>query len=285
MQDFFSQEKLKQLPLVGPWFEKARPRVAVLRLSGVIGESSGRRGGIFLGRYEKLIERAFSLFNIRAVALAVNCPGGAPGQTELVAGRIRQFADEKEIPVYAFVEDVAASGGYWLACAADRIYAQESSVVGSIGVVFAGFGLDQFIQRYGIERRIHTAGSEKSFMDPFLPEKKKDVERLRDVQGEIHAAFKDWVRARRGDRLTGSDKDLFEGQIWTGQQAQAQGIIDGLGDVRSVMRSIYGQNVRLVPLTPEKGFLAALTGGARAARDPAGPVLDLMHWQRYGLEG
>ena len=211
-------ERLRHPPLVVP----------VLRLTGVIGHHTGLRQSLTLGALAGAIERAFHSPRTKAVALAVNSPGGSAVQSALIAGRIRQLAEEKNKPVYAFVEDVAASGGYWLACAADEIYADPSSIVGSIGVVSAGFGFDDFIQRYGVERRVHTSGRRKMILDPFQPERPDDVQKLKSIQHDIHQVFKAQVRARRGNRLKGSEDELFEGEFWTGDKALELGLVDGL---------------------------------------------------------
>jgi signal peptide peptidase SppA len=192
-----------------------------------------------------LIERAFKLPRLEAVALTINSPGGSPVQSALIAGRIRALAEEKNIPVVAFAEDVAASGGYWLACAADEIFAHESSIVGSIGVISAGFGFPALLERLGVERRVHTAGARKTMLDPFRSEDPKDVARLEVIQTDVHESFQDYVRQRRGERLTGEEADLFSGEFWTGRRALELGLVDALGDLRQVMRERYGEKVRL----------------------------------------
>ena len=224
---------------------KPAPIVSVIRLSGVIGAGGALRQGITLSALAPVIERAFAVPGQQAVALQINSPGGSPVQSALVAGRIRQLADEKKVPVFAFAEDVAASGGYWLACAADEIYADTSSIIGSIGVVSAGFGFQDLISRYGIERRVHTSGTRKAMLDPFQPENEEDIVRLKAIQAEIHDAFKGMVRDRRGGRLKGTDDDLFTGEFWTGTRARELGLIDGLGDLRTVMRGRFGEKVKL----------------------------------------
>lgn len=254
MKDF-----LADIPWIGEFCEQ-HPKVAVLRLSGIIADAGMKKGGISHASIAEQIDAAFDMKDVREIALIVNSPGGAPAQSALIATQIRDRAHDKKVPVTAFVEDVAASGGYWLALAADKIYAQPSSIVGSIGVISASFGLDEFIKRYDIKRRVHTSGRDKAMLDPFLPEKKTDVERLSKIQNEIHAQFIDWVKARRGERLKGKDEDLFEGQIWTGQSAFNAGLVDALGDMRGVMRDKYGDKVRLINLEPEKPFWQSLLG-------------------------
>ncbi len=272
------------------------PTVAVLRLAGVIGASRlGRPGsGLNLADMAGPIRAAFKLKRLKAVALAINSPGGSPVQSALIAGRIRQMADESEMPVYAFCEDAAASGGYWLACAADTIYAQPASVIGSIGVISAGFGFDGAIKRLGVDRRVYTAGEVKSQLDPFQPERKEDIKRLRALQDDIHGQFKDWVRERRGDRLDETAPELFEGAFWTGTKALEMGLVDGLGDIRSVMREKYGENVRLRLVEKPKGLLQRRIGlgvggadgaeiGAGATRGLIAAVDEQAWWARLGL--
>lgn len=230
--------------LLWPFIAAGRPVVPVIRLAGVIGGQPLRGTGLTLAALEGAIERAFAVRRARAVALAINSPGGSPVQAGLVAKRIRDLAVEKRLPVLAFIEDLGASGGYYLACAADEIYANPSSIVGSIGVVSAGFGFADAMKRLGIERRLYTAGKQKALLDPFKPEDPEDVERLRVIQADVHDAFKAVVRERRGDRLNGDDDALFNGQIWSGVGALKAGLVDGLGDLRGVVRARFGDRVR-----------------------------------------
>jgi len=242
--DFYSL--LSRLPFVPA--RARRPVVAVIRLSGVIGATGPLRSGLTLSDLATQIERAFKIPRLKAVALAINSPGGSPVQSALIGQRIRDLAEEHEVPVIAFTEDVAASGGYWLACAADEIYANENSIVGSIGVISSGFGFSELIQRFGIERRVHTAGDKKALLDPFEAEDPKDVARLKSLQKEIHQSFMDQVRTRRGDRLKGSDKLLFSGEFWTGRRALELGLVDGLGELRQILRQRYGEKLQLKPV-------------------------------------
>lgn len=221
------------------------PVVGVLRLAGIIGSLGPMRAGMTLGGLEDVIERAFKLPRLHAVALSINSPGGSPTQSDLIARRLRDLADEKDVPILAFCEDVAASGGYWLACAADEIYARETSIVGSIGVIAAGFGFPEFLARFGVERRVHTAGDKKSMLDPFQAEKPDEVKRLKAIQEQVHGSFKDLVRTRRGTRLKGDEGTLFSGEFWTGKKAAELGLIDGLGEMRQVLRARYGDKVVL----------------------------------------
>ncbi|NCC22433.1 MAG: S49 family peptidase [Alphaproteobacteria bacterium] len=266
----------------------SKRKVAVLRLSGVIADSTVRRSGISHAKLARQIEKAFRLPGLEAAALQINSPGGSPAQSALIAGHIVRLAREKEKPVFAFVEDVAASGGYWLACAADEIYVQDSSIVGSIGVISAGFGLEDFIAKHGIHRRLHTSGKDKSFLDPFAPEKEKDVSRLKELQKDIHERFKDWVRERRGKILNGKESELFEGAFWTGRKAIELGIADDVGEMRAVLREKFGEDIKFVDLQPQKKLLPSFLrseGALQAdwARDLLEIAEDRASWQRFGL--
>ncbi|SFW51921.1 S49 family peptidase [Amycolatopsis australiensis] len=258
--------------------------VAVVKLHGVITPSPSplARGAINLAAVETALTRAFGHERLKAVALLINSPGGAPTQSGLVAERIRQLADEKQVPVLAFCEDVAASGGYWLACAADEIYAHRTSMVGSIGVISGGFGFTGLLERFGIERRLHTAGENKSRLDPFSPEKPEDVEWLKKMHTQLHELFVNWVKERRGDRLADSD-DLFTGDVWLGEKAVELGLADGLGSLRQIVGERY-PDAEISVAEPKKPLLARLGIGAPAA---ASAVLDAVTqkaaWARFGL--
>jgi signal peptide peptidase SppA len=258
--------------------------VAVVKLHGVITPSPSplARGAINLTAVESALTRAFGHDRLKAVALLINSPGGAPTQSGLVAERIRQLADEKGVPVLAFCEDVAASGGYWLACAADEIYAHRTSMVGSIGVISGGFGFTGLLERFGIERRLHTAGANKSRLDPFSPEKPEDVEWLKKMHSQLHELFVSWVKERRGDRLTETE-DLFTGDVWLGAKALELGLIDGLGSLRQVVTERY-PDAEISVAEPKRPLLARLGIGAPAA---ASAVLDAVTqkaaWSRFGL--
>ena len=272
------------------------PTVAVLRLSGPIGQIGSLRTGMSLARIAPLIERAFALPQLKAVALAINSPGGSAAQAALIAKRIRDLATEKNVPVVAFAEDVAASGGYWIACAADEIYADANSIIGSIGVIAASFGFPDLLRRIGVQRRVYTAGERKSMLDPFQPEEPDDIERLRAVQHQIHQNFQDWVHIRRGDRLKGLDGELFSGEFWVGPRALELGLIDGLGDLRTKMRGVFGEDVRLKLVAPSTSWLRrrrsifAEAGGFDFSLSPGGFAADLISaietrslWSRFGL--
>ena len=270
---------------------KRPPVVGVVRLTGVIGAGGPlRRGRLSLADLAPSLERAFKLPHLSAVALAINSPGGSPVQSALIHARIRQLAQENDVRVFAFAEDIAASGGYWLACAADEIFADASSIVGSIGVVYQGFGFQDLIARYGVERRVHTVGTRKAMLDPFQQEKIEDIERLHAIQADVHEAFKDLVRTSRGDRLKGSAEELFNGDIWSGRQALELGLIDGIGDTRSVMRERFGDKVKLVPMRDGRGWLRrrlrADAQGSDAgvwADGALAAIEERLMWSRFGL--
>lgn len=256
-----SRSWVTYVPWIGKLFDKT-PIVPVIRLAGVIGASGGlRRPGLSLADLVEAIDTAFGTRNAKAVALVINSPGGSPVQSALIAQRIRLLAAEKELPVIAFCEDAAASGGYWLACAADEIIAADASVVGSIGVISAGFGFQGAIGKLGVERRVYAAGDSKSQLDPFLPENPEDIKRLRVLQDDIHDQFKEWVVERRGDKLSKKDhKKLFSGEFWTGRKALDLGLIDGLGEIRTVLRGRYGDDVLTPVANKQKGWVAKKLG-------------------------
>jgi serine protease SohB len=273
-------------------FVSPRPVVAVLRLTGVIGRVGPVRAGLTMAGLAGMIERAFQMKHLKAVALAINSPGGSPVQSALIHSRVRALAEEKEIPILAFCEDVAASGGYWLACAGDEIYANENSIVGSIGVVSSGFGFPEMLKRFGVERRVYTAGERKAILDPFRPENPEDVAHLRSIQGDIHESFKTLVRSRRGKRLKGVEKDLFSGAFWSGRRALELGLVDGIGDLRTVTRDRFGDKVRLRVIEPRRGWLRRRVGLSAPALAPdAGLWADQLLaaieerflWNRFGL--
>lgn len=251
--------------------------VPVIRLQGAIGVGSR---GLNDQTIAPLIERAFARGKPAAVALVINSPGGSAVQSALIAARVRRLAEEKRVPVHAFVEDVAASGGYWLACAADDIWVDASSIVGSIGVIFASFGFPELMARQGIERRVVTAGRSKSFADPFLPQKPEDVERLKRLQEPIHAAFIDHVKARRGPRLDLS-ADLFNADVWVGAEAAKLGLVDGVAHLRPKLMEIYGEKVRLVPYGQKRGLLQRL--GMAATDGLMQGIEERALWARFGL--
>lgn len=250
-----------------------------MRLEGVIG-AGARFGAPSLtdAGLAPLIEAAFRKGRPKAVALAINSPGGSPAQSSLIAARIRRLADEKRLPVHAFVEDVAASGGYWLATAADEIHLDPNSIVGSIGVISASFGFQDLIARHGIERRVHTAGVDKGLLDPFRPEKPDEVERLKRLQAQIHDNFIAQVKGRRGARL--AEGDLFTGEFWVGRRGVELGLADGIGHLVPVMRRLYGATVRFGVLAPRRPLFRRLLPGVQEVVDA---VETSALWNRYGL--
>jgi serine protease SohB len=239
---------------------RGAPVVPVVRLSGVIGAVTPLRPGLTLAGVAKMLERAFSMRNAKAVALVINSPGGSPVQSRQIYLRIRQLAAEKKLPVLVFVEDVAASGGYMIACAGDEIFCDPSSILGSIGVVGGSFGLQELIKKIGIERRLYTAGEHKAMLDPFLPENPDDVARLKKIQREIHALFISLVKESRSTRLKGPDDVLFTGEYWAGDSAIGLGLADAVGDLRSVLRARYGEKVATPVVMPPGGMLSGLLG-------------------------
>jgi signal peptide peptidase SppA len=271
--------------------------VPVVRLSGLIGAVTPLRQGMTLATVARTLERAFSMRNAKAVALLINSPGGSPVQSRQIYLRIRQLAEEKKLPVLVFVEDVAASGGYMIACAGDEIFCDPSSILGSIGVVGGGFGFQDLIRKIGIERRLYTAGPHKAMLDPFQPENPDDVARLKSIQREIHAIFIELVKKSRGTRLKGADDMLFTGEYWAGETAVSLGLADGIGDLRSTLRARFGDKVLTPVIAPASGMLAGLLG----RRAPGAGSLDIANsvtglpdelisaletraiWSRFGL--
>ncbi len=268
------------------------PVVPVVRLHGIIASGAAGLGRQLLNAdsVEGALKRAFTADGAQAVALAINSPGGSPTQSQLIGSRIRQLAAEHELPVIAFCEDVAASGGYWLACAADEIIATPTSLLGSIGVVSSGFGLEGLIAKLGVERRLHTAGTNKARLDPFSPEKDDDVQWLLGMQSDIHDEFGAWVRERRGDKLVGTDEELFTGEVWIGRKALELGLADGLGTLREVLAQRY-PDAELQAVHARKSLAARL--GLPAAAAPGGlpeaavalvgALEQRASWARFGL--
>lgn len=234
--------------------------VPVVRLSGIIGAVTPLRPGMTLAGVARVLERAFSVRNAKAVALVINSPGGSPVQSRQIYLRIKQLAAEKKLPVLVFVEDVAASGGYMIACAGDEIFCDPSSILGSIGVVGGTFGFQEAIKRLGIERRLYTAGAHKAMLDPFLPENPDDVAKLKALQREIHQIFIALVKESRGARLKGGDDTLFTGEYWAGESSIALGLADGIGDIRSTLRARYGEKVLTPVIAQPTGLLSGLLG-------------------------
>src|SRR3954467_14015206 len=301
-QDIF--EHLKQLfasaraalrPILPKRLRGDTPVVPVVRLSGVIGISTPLKSGLTLAGVARPLERAFGMRRAQAVALVINSPGGSPVQSHLIYRRIRELAAEHKRPVIAFAEDVAASGGYMIACAADEIICDPSSIVGSIGVVGGSFGFAKLMDKLGIERRLYTSGEHKAMLDPFLPEKPDDVERLKAVQREIHKDFIALVKDSRGVRLTGPEKDLFSGEYWTVGKAIELGIADAIGDLRTTLRARFGDEVRISLVAPERSLFGRARPGIAAdglgrllqrvdlAEDIVSALEARTMWARYGL--
>ncbi|MGI9424643.1 MAG: S49 family peptidase [Hyphomicrobiaceae bacterium] len=279
------------------WPFKSPPTVPVLRLAGPIGMATPLRPGLSIGLISGALDKAFSMSKLPAVAIVVNSPGGSPVQSNLIMKRVRQLAEDRQKKVYVFCEDVAASGGYYLAVAGDEIYADTSSIIGSIGVIAAGFGFNKAIEKIGIDRRVYTAGHSKSTLDAFQPEKSEDVERIKQIQKDIHDAFIGVVKDRRAGKLTVQDSQLFNGEFWAAPKALEYGLIDGVSDVRTKMRELFGDKVRLrvVPIAPS-GLLGRLRRTptydlSRAERNEAFSIGDellstleaRLLWSRFGL--
>ena len=279
-------------PYVPKQLRGGYPIVPVVRLSGAIGFSTPLRPGLTLASVARPLERAFTMRRANAVALLINSPGGSPVQSHLIYRRIRALAAEHKRSVIAFAEDVAASGGYMIACAADEIVCDNSSIVGSIGVVGGTFGFARLMDKIGIERRLYTSGDRKAMLDPFLPEKPEDVERLKTVQREIHEDFIALVKESRGARLTGPENDLFSGEFWTGRKAVALGIADAIGDMRAVLRQRFGDDVQTPLIAAERSLLGRPRPGIGIDRlfgrtDFGGDLISALEeralWSRYGL--
>jgi signal peptide peptidase SppA len=246
--------------------------VPVVRLSGLIGAVTPLRPGMSLAGVARVLERAFAMKNAKAVALVINSPGGSPVQSRQIYLRIRQLAAEKKLPVLVFVEDVAASGGYMIACAGDEIFCDPSSIIGSIGVVGGSFGFQELIKKIGVERRLYTAGEHKAMLDPFLPENSDDVARVKALQREIHAIFIALVKQSRGTRLKGADEVLFTGEYWAGERSVSLGLADAIGDLRSTLRARYGDKVLTPVVAPPTGLLSGLLGRKSAGAGTLGQL-------------
>jgi serine protease SohB len=270
------------------------PVVPVVRLTGVIGFSTPLKPGLTLANCARSLDRAFAVRKARAVALMINSPGGSAVQSHLIFRRVRALAEEKRLPVIAFVEDVAASGGYMIACAADEIVADDSSTVGSIGVIGGMFGFHRLLDKIGVERRVYTAGERKAMLDPFLPEKPEDVERLKALQKEIHEMFIALVKGRRGSKLSGPESTLFSGEFWVGGKARELGLVDRIGDLRSVLRERFGDKVVTPLIAAERGLFGRRIPGIGSVMDDmqdrfglAENVISAVEaralWARYGL--
>lgn len=231
------------------------PRVACVNLSGVIGKDSKFSAGLNFETTSPILKRAFETKKIKAVAIAINSPGGSPVQSELIYNYIRELSAEKKIPIYTFAQDVAASGGYWLLLAGDEIYAHNSSIIGSIGVIFSGFGFVDAIRKLGIDRRVYTEGKNKAILDPFLPEEKENIEILKDAQRDIFESFKELVKSRRQGKLKEAEEKLFTGAFWSGKKSVELGLVDEISDMRKKLKEKFGDDVKLIPISAKKGLL------------------------------
>ena len=297
----------ERIPDIGPtsFWDKLSPGrlfsrsevIPVLRLFGTIGAATPLRQGLTIAGCATALERAFSIKNSPAVILQINSPGGSPVQSRLIYERIRLLARQKKKKVYAFAEDVAASGGYMLACAADEIYADGSSLVGSIGVLSSGFGFVHLIHKLGVERRVYTSGENKFQLDPFKPEKPEEIQRLKRIQEIVHQDFISLVKESRGDRIAAAGDSLFTGEFWSGRQALELGLIDGIMDMRTKIRSVYGDDVKLRLISMERGFFRRRAGlgssmsgaeyGISFAKGFADDLISALEeraiWARFGL--
>ncbi|MDX1737921.1 MAG: S49 family peptidase [Alphaproteobacteria bacterium] len=294
------KSKLRFIPFIGHKLAARaanKANVAIIRLNGVIGAAGAFKRGLTLEALEESIEKAFDVKHLKAVALSVNSPGGSPVQSALIAKRIRDLAEEKNIPVYAFCEDAAASGGYWLACAGDEIYANESSIIGSIGVISAGFGFPDLLEKIGVERRVYTSGESKSQLDPFSKEKAADIKHLKALQNDIHEHFKDYVRGRRGEKLNSDEeKNLFSGSFWTGSKACELGLVDEIGELRDICRKKFGDKTEFKDMQSQKSFIQRKLGlgsrfggsilgnaGAEIGSQLVATAEERAWWSRLGL--
>lgn len=270
-------------------FSSNKLEIPVVRLKGAIMDSSSISRTLSLSRCANLLEKAFAYKKAPAVAIVINSPGGSPVQSRFIFKRIRDLAEENNKKVLVFIEDIAASGGYMIACAGDEIFADPSSIVGSIGVVSASFGFPELLKKIGVERRVYTAGKNKVTLDPFQPEKKADIEHLKSLQLEVHQTFIDLVKERRAAKLS-SDPDIFTGMFWSGKKGVELGLVDGLNDVRSVIKERFGPDAKIRLITPPKSLLGFKTSSGVAAHTVYTVVDSALMaaeeralWQRYGL--
>jgi len=294
LQQLYASARAALQPIL-PKRLRGVPIVPVVRLAGIIGFSTPLKPGLTLATVARPLERAFNMRRARAVALVINSPGGSAVQSHLIYRRIRQFAAENARPVIAFAEDVAASGGYMIACAADEIFCDPSSIVGSIGVVGASFGFTKLMEKLGVDRRLYVAGEHKAMLDPFLPENPEDVERLKTLQRDIHEDFIGLVKRSRGARLKGPEKTLFSGEYWTGSKAIELGLADGIGDLRATLRARFGDDVVTPLVAPVRGWFGRLQPGVGTTdldglprpADFAEDIISALEaralWARYGL--
>ena len=265
-------------------FFKKKKIVAHLKLSGVIGNAGKFKQGIDFAGQEELINKAFSLKKAVCVAITINSPGGSPVQSHLIYSFIRQNAKKNKKKVIVFAEDVAASGGYFIACAGDEIYANSSSIIGSIGVIYSSFGFTELIKKIGVERRVHTAGKNKSTLDPFMEEKDEDIQRLKKIQLDLHEDFIDVVEKSRGAKLNKSELELFSGEFWSGSKAKSLGLIDGIGNSNEILKEKFGDDVVIKKFEKSKGWLAKKLSSSEYQTEKLINILEERSiWQRYGF--
>lgn len=265
-------------------FFKKKKIVSHIRLSGVIGNVGKFKQGIDYSSQEEIIKKAFSLKKAQAVAITINSPGGSPVQSHLIYKLIRNQADKYKKKVIVFAEDVAASGGYLIACSGDEIYANPSSIIGSIGVIYSSFGFTELIKKIGVERRVHTAGKNKSTLDPFLEEKKEDIERLKNIQLDLHKDFINVVEKSRGEKLKKSEVELFSGEFWSGTKSKELGLIDEIGDANQVLREKFGEDVIIKKFEKSKSWLSKKLSSSNDHVDQVANILEEKSiWQKYGL--
>lgn len=262
--------------------------IPVIKLSGVIGQAGSFRKGLTLNDLNKLIEKAFSTKKAPAVFLNINSPGGSPTQSSFIASKIRSLAKKNKTKVYAFVEDVAASGGYWLACAADEIYIDQNSIVGSIGVISPGFGFVEMIKKLGIQRRVFTSGKNKSFLDPFQNAKKEDINKLKEIQNTIHNNFITHVKNSRGKKIKAKDNEVYNGMFWVGEQAVKLGLVDGIGHMEDIMKQKFGKKFKIKVLEPKKSFFqkrfsSSINNNSINFLDLINALEEKLYWSKFGL--
>ena len=265
-------------------FFKKKKIIPHIRLTGVIGSVGKFKQGIDFNGQEEIIKKAFAIKKSPAVAISINSPGGSPVQSHLIYSFIRRLAKKEKKKVIVFAEDVAASGGYLIACAGDEIYANSSSIIGSIGVIYSSFGFTELIKKIGVERRVHTAGKNKSTLDPFMEEKKDDIERLKNIQLDLHKDFIDVVEKSRGSKLVKSEVELFSGEFWSGSKAKSLGLIDNIGNANQILREKFGEDVVIKKFEKTRGWLSKKLSSSNDHLDQLAHILDERSiWQRYGL--
>ena len=260
------------------------PIVASVNLQGVIGKDSKLSSGLNFENIAPLLKRAFEMKKVKAVALNVNSPGGSPVQSELIYNYIRELSEEKKIPVYTFAQDVAASGGYWLLLSGDEIYAHNSSIIGSIGVIFSSFGFVDLIKKLGVDRRVYTEGKNKAILDPFLPEENENIEILKDAQRDIFEGFKELVKSRRGAKLKNNEDNLFTGAFWSGKKSAELGLVDEICDMRKKMKEKFGPKVKIQQITTKKGLIKSFfSEKSLSVESLFGKVEERISYNKFGL--